>query len=221
MAELYLIRHAQASFGTDDYDKLSNLGHEQSFALGKALLAQGLRADAWVTGEMRRHHETLQGIARAMGIVNVKTVIHQGLNEFDFTGLLNAYFKGKVAPATMHTDRKIHFRILRETILAWQKNEVDNPPETWDAFKTRVENAKQFVISMQAKNVVALSSGGAISQLISSTLETPATQQIELQLQMKNCSVNRFIFTKKAFYLSGFNETPHITAATQRFLTYS
>ena len=221
MAELYLIRHAQASFGTDDYDKLSDLGHEQSFALGKALFAQGLKPDAWVMGEMRRHNETLQGIAKGMGRNNVKTEIHNGLNEFDFTGLLNAYFKGKVAPSKMHSDHKIHFRTLRETILAWQKNKIDNPPETWANFKARVENAKQFIIAMQAKTVIALSSGGAISQLVSSTLETPASQQIQLQLQIKNCAISKFIFTEKAFYLNGFNETPHITAATQRFLTYS
>ena len=221
MAELYLIRHAQASFGTDDYDKLSDLGHEQSFALGRALVAKGLKPDAWIMGEMRRHQETLQGIAKGMGRNNVKTAVHHGLNEFDFKGLLNAYFKGKVAPSKVHTDRKVHFRTLHETILAWQKNEVNNPPETWAAFKARVENAKEFILSMQSKTVIALSSGGAISQLVSSTLQTPATQQIRLQLQMKNCAITKFIFTKKAFYLNGFNETPHITAATQRFLTYS
>ena len=221
MAELYLIRHAQASFGADDYDKLSDLGHAQSFALGKALVAQGLKPDAWVMGEMRRHQETLQGIAKGMGRNNINTEVHHGLNEFDFKGLLNAYFIGKLAPAKMHTDRKIHFRALRESILAWQNNEVQNPPETWADFKERVENAKNFILSMQAKTVIALSSGGAISQLVSSTLQTPATQQIKLQLQMKNCAISKFIFNKKAFYLSGFNETPHITAATQRFLTYS
>ncbi len=221
MAELYLIRHAQASFGTDDYDKLSDLGHEQSFALGKALVAKGLKPDSWMMGEMRRQQETLEGIRLGMGQNNVKTEIHHGLNEFDFKGLLNAHFKGKPAPAEMHTDRKTHFRTLRETILAWQKNEVKNPPETWSAFTERVENAKQFIRSKQAETVIALSSGGAIAQMVSSTLQTPATQQIKLQLQMKNCAISTFIFTTKAFYLNGFNETPHITEATQRFLTYS
>ena len=37
MAELYLVRHAQASFGTDDYDRLSQLGHRQSRWLGEYL----------------------------------------------------------------------------------------------------------------------------------------------------------------------------------------
>jgi phosphohistidine phosphatase SixA len=30
MAQLYLVRHGQASFGAADYDKLSDIGHKQS-----------------------------------------------------------------------------------------------------------------------------------------------------------------------------------------------
>ncbi len=30
MSELYLVRHAQASFGAANYDQLSDLGHQQS-----------------------------------------------------------------------------------------------------------------------------------------------------------------------------------------------
>ena len=133
MGELYLIRHAQASFGAEDYDKLSALGHEQSIALGKALSQHGVMPEAWVMGDMRRHRETLEGIARGMGNSNLGPLIHNGLNEFDFTGLLNARYRGQAAPDNMHSDRKTHFRILRETVLAWQRDEIEDPPETWGA----------------------------------------------------------------------------------------
>ena len=221
MSELYLIRHAQASFGTDDYDKLSNLGHEQSFALGKSLANLGIAPNVWIRGEMRRHRETLEGISRGIGEHNIETTVHSGLNEFDFSALLNARFKDKLPPDRMHTDRKIHFRTLRDTVLLWQEDKIDSPPESWTEFSARVSNAKEFIRSQKAETIVTVSSGGAISQLISATLQTPAKQQIMLQLQMKNCSVSKFIFNEKSFYLHGFNETPHITAATQRFLTYS
>ncbi|MDA9990165.1 histidine phosphatase family protein [Paracoccaceae bacterium] len=221
MAELYLIRHAQASFGADDYDKLSELGHKQSYALGQALAAQGVRPDTWIMGDMRRHRETIEGIAKGMGLDTVNTEIHTGLNEFDFTGLLNARYRGHPAPENMHTDRKTHFRTLRETVLAWQADDIQNPPETWTEFKQRIEFARQFIMRDGVNSVLALSSGGAISQMISAALETPKVQQVRLQLQMKNCAVNRFIFTPKGFYLHGFNESPHITQETDHFLTYS
>jgi broad specificity phosphatase PhoE len=121
----------------------------------------------------------------------------------------------------MHTDRKTHFRTLRETVLAWQADDIQNPPETWTEFKQRIEFARQFIMRDGVNSVLALSSGGAISQMISAALETPKVQQVRLQLQMKNCAVNRFIFTPKGFYLHGFNESPHITQETDHFLTYS
>ena len=121
----------------------------------------------------------------------------------------------------MHSDRKTHFRLLSQTVLAWQRNEIENPPETWDNFVNRIEAARQFIVAQDGQNVLALSSGGAIGQMVAATLKTKAEQQIKLQLQIKNCSVSRFIFTSSAFYLHGFNETPHITTASQRLLTYS
>ena len=35
MGTLYLVRHGQASFGADNYDQLSPLGHEQGVRLGR------------------------------------------------------------------------------------------------------------------------------------------------------------------------------------------
>ena len=221
MGEVYLIRHAQASFGAENYDKLSELGHEQSIALGKALSEQGVMPDVWVMGDMRRHRETVEGIIKGMGISNPTPIIHHGLNEFDFTGLLNARYRGQPAPDNLHSDRKTHFRILRQTVLAWQQGNIENPPEAWDAFVNRIKAARHFIVKQNGQKVLALSSGGAIGQMVAATLQTPAEQQIKLQLQIKNCSVSRFIFTSSAFYLHGFNETPHITTATQRLLTYS
>ena len=37
MGTLYLVRHGQASFGADDYDQLSPLGHQQAVRLGEYL----------------------------------------------------------------------------------------------------------------------------------------------------------------------------------------
>ena len=43
MSVLYLVRHGQASFGTDDYDRLSDLGKAQSRTTGRFLASQGDR----------------------------------------------------------------------------------------------------------------------------------------------------------------------------------
>lgn len=221
MAELYLIRFAQASFGADDYYKLSELGHKKSYALGKALASQATQPDTWIISVMPRHRETIEGIAKGIRLNAISAKIQTSLNEFDFTGLLNAKYSGLTLPEKMHTDRKTHFRILRKTVLEWQADDIENPPETWTEFEQRIEVTKKFITRDGSNKVLARSSGAAISQMVAAALQTPRKQQIRLQLQMQNCAANRFIFTRKGFYMHEFNESPHITQKTNHFLTYS
>ena len=62
MAELLIVRHGQASFGADDYDKLSEVGHEQSRLAGAALREAGWQPDRLVTGTLRRQKDTLKSM---------------------------------------------------------------------------------------------------------------------------------------------------------------
>ena len=66
MAELLLVRHGQASFGAADYDKLSELGVEQSRALGRWWSSCQLQVDSLMAGTMRRHRETAEGAMIAL-----------------------------------------------------------------------------------------------------------------------------------------------------------
>lgn len=221
MAEFYLVRHAQASFGADDYDKLSDLGHQQCRALGAALGEKGILPDAWFIGDLKRHYETLSGIALGLGIDMPNARVHTGLNEFDFTALLNAKYRDSEAPLNMHSDRRTHFKVLKKTVHDWQNNLIIDPPETWSDFTKRLQSAREEIVNSKAKCVLAVSSGGPISQMIAATLNTPVSEQMNLQLQIKNCSVQKFIFNKEVFYLHSFNETPHIKRNDDPLLTYS
>ena len=46
MGQLYLVRHGQASFGTHDYDRLSDLGHRQCRRLGEHFREAGIVFEA-------------------------------------------------------------------------------------------------------------------------------------------------------------------------------
>lgn len=221
-AIFHLVRHAQASFGADDYDMLSALGHRQSEALGAALKRQGVQPDAVFIGAQRRHRETWEGIATGMGL-EVDPVVVPGLNEFDFGGLLEARFQGRDdRPDNLHTDRKTHFRILRDTVLEWQRDEIADPPETFGTFTDRVRGARAIIAGSGAKSPLAVSSGGAIGMTIADVVNAPADQMIALQLQVKNCAVARIVLSRGNAWLNGFNETPHIDAGNEaEMLTYS
>lgn len=216
MAELLVIRHGQASFGTDNYDRLSELGHRQSRAVGEMLRGIGWFPDRLVTGTLVRQRETLT----SMGF-EAPSEEHAGFNEYDFDDLLHARFGG-VVPDDVKADRKSHFRNLRETVLEWQAGRFGGAKESWQDFATRVESARRFAIGTDAKRVLVVSSGGVIGRMTANALDAPDAQMMQLNLQIKNTSMTRFIFSERAFYLHEFNAVPHlISREGQAMLTYS
>ena len=61
MGTLHLVRHGQASFGSDDYDRLSDLGVRQCRRLGEYWAARGQRFSAVLRGTLRFRWLTLLG----------------------------------------------------------------------------------------------------------------------------------------------------------------
>ena len=223
MLKIIFVRHGQAQFGQANYDKLSVVGHEQAVGLGTSLLEQGITIDHWVRGDMVRHVETLKGISQGMRTQVSHQIVTLDLNEYDFTGLLNARFADGKAPVGLHTDRKTHFRLLRETLALWQNDEIANPPESWAAFETRLKRAQQTIFGLEGDTILVVSSGGAISKIVANALGVSHAKQVDLQLQIKNASMSTFIYSRRTggFFLNAFNETPFVSAKTQHLLTYS
>src|SRR4051812_6552642 len=89
MGTLYLVRHGQASFGADDYDNLSDLGHRQSVRLGESFAHQGVRFDGLIAGTLRRHKQTLAGILQGMDQAG-EHLAWDGLNEYDSEAVIAA-----------------------------------------------------------------------------------------------------------------------------------
>lgn len=214
MAELLIIRHGQASFGADNYDQLSELGQAQSRAVGAHLRQTGWVPDRLVTGTLDRQRQTLA----AMGFTAPHDE-HAGFNEYDFHNLLHTRFGGH-APHDVMTDRKTHFRTLRETILEWQSGGIAGAKETWSAFTKRVQDARDFATAKGPKRVLVVSSGGVIGQLTASTLRAPDVMMMDLNLQVKNSSVTRFVFSPGRIMLTEFNATPHFDTQSE-LLSYS
>ncbi|MEM9966877.1 MAG: histidine phosphatase family protein [Pseudomonadota bacterium] len=203
MAELLVIRHGQASFGQENYDLLSDLGHRQSRAVGDLLSGLGWVPDRLMTGTLKRQTETLA----SMGFAS-KPEEHPGFNEYDFDDLLNARFKGQV-PDIVKGDRKTHFRALRETVFEWQDEAFEGASETYRQFSDRVEAARQFAVDTDARRVLVISSGGVIGQMTATALGAHQREMMNLNLQVKNTSMTRFMFRGGSFSLHEFNATPH------------
>ena len=118
MADLIVIRHGQASFGAQNYDVLSELGHGQAVALGQRLAALEIVPTGFVTGDRRRQCDTMVGLQTGMGRTAVAPQVHLGLNKFDFDGLLKARYRKTPPPGDLMSNLKSHFRSLAATVLA-------------------------------------------------------------------------------------------------------
>lgn len=216
MAELIVIRHGQAAFGQDNYDQLSEIGHVQSKLVGEALANMGWVPDRLITGTLERQRDTLS----SMGFCGAHEE-HAGFNEYDFHDLLHTRFAGDV-PDLVLGDRKTHFRTLRETVLEWQTGGLVGAKESWLDFTTRIADALEFATTTDARRVLVVSSGGPIGQMTANCLNSPDPMMMELNLQIKNTSFTRFIFSKGHVFLQGFNATPHLDVIENaHLLTYS
>ncbi len=86
MSEIYFIRHGQASFGSKNYDRLSEKGVLQAKILGRHIAFLGVRFDAICFGEMERQERTAKEMTNAyreQGIFVPKPVVDASFNEYD------------------------------------------------------------------------------------------------------------------------------------------
>ena len=224
MAELILVRHGQASFGAEDYDKLSELGWRQSRWLGEYFAERGATFDRIVRGSLRRHAETLAGIAEGMG-----RPLPDGedarLNEYDSHALLGAHLKGRPLPAG--GDRRAHFRILREAMYAWTDGTLEGAPagyphEPFAEFRGRVLGALADLRDGAAKRVLVVSSGGPISTILAEVLGMPLRGVVDLNLQTRNTGVTELQAGATRIHCVSFNNVPHLDRPGRAdALTYS
>ncbi len=219
MAELILVRHAQASFGADDYDKLSELGWRQSRWLGEYFAERGARFDHVVRGSLRRHAETLAGLGEGLGRT-LEAEEDARLDEYDSHALLRAHTGGE---GLQGADRRAHFRALREAMYAWTDGTLGGAPhEPFAAFRARVLAALDAARSGKRERVLVISSGGPISTILAEVLKMPARGVVDLNLQTRNTGITELRAGGRAIQCVSFNNIPHLDRPDRAgALTYS
>ena len=222
MGTLYLVRHGQASFGAADYDCLSELGTRQCHALGEWFAARGIAFEAVLRGTLKRHAQSLAGIASGFGELPAAQE-WPGLNEYDPEALLRTVHPGPlVAPTTPEMVRS-HFRLLREALTRWTAGQTrpDGMP-SWSDFTAGVASALDHVRTGNAQDVLLVSSGGPIATAVHLVLGTPPSTMVELNLRIRNSALTEFAFTPKRHMLQSYNHLPHLDGADRRhWVTYS
>ena len=221
MATIYLVRHGQAAFGTDHYDRLTDLGFAQSRLLGSYFGRRQIRFDAVFTGTLRRQTETAQGIFDGHPELGTSILpeTFAGLDEYKPEAVMMAWTGNFPAPALAAARRdplvvREHFRVLRDALSAWAEGRTQ--PEgmpVWQAFQdgavaALVEARRRFPDG----NVLIVSSGGPIAAIVAAALNAPPATAVELNLRIRNSSLTEFAATPRRHNLVSFNGLPHLDA---------
>ena len=215
MGTLYLVRHAQASLGADDYDRLSPLGHRQSERLGRHWAERARRFDEVITGELRRHAQTCDGIAQGLGQpLPARRVA--GLNEYDSDALLEALQAhepdaARLRPGDPEAYRH-HFRRLRRALLGWMDGRLQPrgmPP--FEAFRAGVMDALDALRTQAlGRQVLVVSSGGPISVALGTLMGLTPEAMVELNMRIRNTAVTELQLTPRRLVVLGINQLAHL-----------
>lgn len=224
MGTLYLVRHGQASFGADDYDQLSDLGHRQCEALGGLLRQRGVTPVAVLRGTLRRHEQSWQALARGLGVDENGEQLWPGLNEYDSLALLQAQGGEPLPPHDTPEGFKAHFRRLRQALLSWMEGRITpQGMPTYVEFREGVVQALQHVQAQHlGQSVLVVSSGGPISTAVAHVLGAPPATAIDLNMRLRNSALTEMVVTPKRLELLAFNTLPHLEDETRRaWITYA
>ena len=223
MALLFLVRHGQASFGTADYDRLSDLGRQQACWLGEYFAGRGLNFRRVVAGTLKRQQDTASEILTAMHAANpgassppVET--HAGLDEYNGEALYHAHTGGRDVLEHQKSDYRDYWRTLKTAMHAWAAGTLTGTPETWTEFGARTRAALAHACAGAGRDdaILVASSGGAISRAVVDIINAPGATAIEFNLQFRNTGVCELIVGSDATRLLSFNTLPHLDRAERR-----
>lgn len=210
MGTLYLVRHGQASFGADDYDRLSELGRRQSERLGQYWRERGLVFDAVLSGTLRRHAQTWAGIAQGAGYAQEALPL-AGLNEYDSVALIEALRPPPLARPDTPEGYRQHFRLLREGLRQWMQGATrPRGMPSYAEFRAGVVEALEQVRREHTGHVLIVSSGGPIATAVGHVLAAGPEATIELNMRLRNSAVTEFSYTPKRHSLLSYNTLPHL-----------
>ena len=231
MSLLYLVRHGQASFFAEDYDRLSTLGELQARRLGEFLAARGVRFDATYSGPAVRQQRTAEIIVTTMtelGCPCPAPTVVAGLNEHSGDKLLSApharaFFEQhpelsvleKAFRAAREPDdvQKSFQKLFEAAVKRWTDGELTVPGvEMWEEFHARARDAIESITSHaeRGRTILAVSSVGPITVALQTALKTSIPISLDLGWRLRNASVTTFLYTPERITLDGLNSVAHL-----------
>jgi broad specificity phosphatase PhoE len=216
MATIYLIRHGQASFGSNDYDKLSELGCRQAAVLGEYFGACGVHFNAVYSGDLSRQRETAR-LAIASQPSAVPHHIDPRFNEIQNDAQLKCLLPEvlKINPSIQAlvekglSASKDYQKVIDAVFNYWVSPACQDPRiQSWGEFSDGARQAIADVIQEQGagKTVGIFTSGGTLATIVAQVLGLGGEQTYQFYEPILNCSVTQLFYSKSKISLSYFND---------------
>lgn len=216
MATIYLIRHGQASFGSDDYDKLSDMGCRQAQVLGEYLRDCDITFDAVYSGNLLRQRETAQ-LAIASQPQTVSHQIDPRFNEIQNDEQLrylvpelvksNSAIQQLVARGL--SSSKDYQKVIDAVFNHWVSPQCSDPRiQSWSEYSGGVRRALADIMHSQGagKTVGIFTSGGTIATMVAQVLGLSGEDTYKFYEPIFNCSVSQLFYSGNRASLSYFND---------------
>ena len=225
MPTVFLVRHAQASFGSADYDVLSPLGVEQAEVLTAALARRNLNVTRIAAGTARRQRETAEPVAVGYGL-EIETDARW--NEYETDEVLAHHAEAAVSlEGTGPGEEEITSRdfqlVLDGALHGWAAAGNATPAsQTWpDFLASRTAALSDFAAGLgSGETGIAFSSGGVIAAIGAHLLGEHTDLFPRLNKIVVNSGVSKLVVGRSGTSLIAFNEHGHLDEAGSRLLTY-
>jgi broad specificity phosphatase PhoE len=226
MPTVLLVRHAQASYGTGDYDVLSGLGHEQVAALVAGLERRGTVADRVECGALRRQRETAEPCAEAVGR---ELVVDERWNEYDDADVLRHHSSSQArvardpADGTPPLSSREFQTIVNEGLRGWvDAGSSSTCREPWPDFIATRTGALDDLARGLGKGETALvvTSSGVIAALAVALLGLPPGALIAFNHVSVNTAITKLVVGRGGTTLVSYNEHVHLEQEGSAFITY-
>ena len=238
MGRLLLIRHAQASFLDQNYDKLSAIGEAQALRLGQYWVRQKMVFDRVCWGPCGRQKDTARIVAdvyRDAALPFPEPLMMQEFDEYQANAVLeqglprllennnevrelHRAFQDSSSPAQRLANFEKMFEML---ITKWVAGEVVLPAVgSWPEFCARVDRGLSQCMSANGRGqqLAIFCSAGVIGVAMRRAFHLSPQDTLRAAWMVRNCSYSEFLFSRDRFTLSTFNTFPHLEDVS--LLTY-
>ncbi len=229
MSRLYLIRHGQAG-PRHDYDRLSDLGEQQSKSLGRYLVSLQVEFTAAYVGRLSRQRCTAEAVRAEYRAVELPfpDLIEEPLwDEFD----LGHVYQELAAPLSDDDPRfQQEFAEMMEAIengdadvhrnhnycdiaivRAWTAGRYTYSGESWQAFRKRVAKPKQQLAKFSSgENVAVFTSATPIGVWMGEALGLEDREIWRLAGATYNSGLSTLRVADDGLRLFTFNALPHL-----------